>query len=577
MTIYRSRLEREGFHVESADNGLVAIEKLSQFKPCLVVLDLMLPMLDGLDVLKFIRDDEELKATPVLVLSNAYMADMAAKAMKAGANKGMLKTECTPAKFIETVRELTGDSSPGTVQASAANLSKDIVSSKIDEASQQKAREELLKEGPADVAGLREHCVNFVKTAGTPENSEHLNQLYQQVRFLGTRATLSECIKVAQLCCALEAMLFEILFKSSAPSPSALQTAAQAVDCLGRLFQNGETRFTQSLKARVLVVDDDPICNFAVVGALKRTNFEAISELDPMIALETAQANRFDIVLLDVNMPGLNGFEVCEKLRQLPAYKATPVIFVTSNGEFQNRAQSVLSGGNDLITKPISPLELALKVTMHLIEPKEIADRSQARIRIQAAQPAKPETNGHAHPHEFEHAGTKKAAHLDRMPEKNNTPLETLRIISAEIKLPEPAIRTIESLPDNRIHLRPNGEHHGMLENGRFFEKFTEDLARIIFDDNVPDMNVRLIRIALERHNVPELLAARHGAKAVEANNSFDTVVREVSRLIFGDQVSDMHVRLTHIALGCYDTAATVRSSVNNSPAEPVSNVIVNL
>jgi PleD family two-component response regulator len=51
-------------------------------------------------------------------------------------------------------------------------------------------------------------------------------------------------------------------------------------------------------------------------------------------------------------MPGMNGFELCAKLRALPDYKATPVIFVTSLNDFESRANSTMSGGNDFIAKP---------------------------------------------------------------------------------------------------------------------------------------------------------------------------------------------------------------------------------
>ncbi len=108
LAVYQNWLEREGFQVESAEDGLIALEKLPQMKPALVILDLMLPKLDGLDVLKYIREDYHLSATPVMILSNAFMDERSAKAMTAGATKRLLKTQCTPAKLIEAVRESLG-------------------------------------------------------------------------------------------------------------------------------------------------------------------------------------------------------------------------------------------------------------------------------------------------------------------------------------------------------------------------------------------------------------------------------------------------------------------------------------
>jgi CheY-like chemotaxis protein len=105
---------------------------------------------------------------------------------------------------------------------------------------------------------------------------------------------------------------------------------------------------------------------------LKRAHFEPVSIEDPMKAVEMAKAGHFDIFFLDINMPGMNGFQLCEKLRKLSPYKDTPMIFITANGDFHNRAQSILSGGNDLIPKPISPAELVLKTTMRLVHPQKM-------------------------------------------------------------------------------------------------------------------------------------------------------------------------------------------------------------
>src|SRR5207249_9628954 len=74
----------------------------------------------------------------------------------------------------------------------------------------------------------------------------------------------------------------------------------------------------------------------------------------------------------DINMPAMNGIELCQKLRCIPHHKKTPVIFVTLCGDFESRAQSLLSGGDDLISKPIAPVELIVKAT--------ILDRKSTRL-----------------------------------------------------------------------------------------------------------------------------------------------------------------------------------------------------
>jgi len=66
-------------------------------------------------------------------------------------------------------------------------------------------------------------------------------------------------------------------------------------------------------------------------------------------------------------MPGMDGFQLCDAIRSTPEYEKVPVIFVTSHADFDNRARSVLSGSNDLISKPVFPIELAVKAVTHLL------------------------------------------------------------------------------------------------------------------------------------------------------------------------------------------------------------------
>jgi DNA-binding response OmpR family regulator len=487
LASYRPWLERQGFRVESAGDGETAIEKFSQIKPGLVILDLMLPKMNGAEVLGFIRAHAGLKDTPVLILSNAYLDEQVAK-MTMSANKRLLKTQCTPAALIEAVRELFGISAADSQLLANGE-------SQADEESLKETRAGLLKDAPADIAKIREHCLAYVKASGSAAGVEHLNNLYQRVRFLCARSGLGDCSKIAHLASAIEAMLFEIIFKKAAPTPSGLQTIAQAVDCLGQLFQNDNFQSAgAAFKARVLVVDDDAVCNHVTVSAMKRAKIEAVSTHDPVVALDMAQAERYDMVLLDVNMAALTGFEVCEKLRLLSGYQKTPVIFVTASNELQIRAQAVLSGGSDLIPKPIAPLELALKTIIHLIEPEK-----QSRAPRKAGM-------------------------------KNPAP-------AVETKL---EIKTRENFAEPVSVKRINFAQP--IANGGTLDKLAGSIALILFGDgDLSEMQLRFARLALEQHNLPALIAG---------HAPFDKIVREMAGIIFGDaQISEIHLRLTRLAL----------------------------
>ncbi len=378
LQMYNNRLEREGFHLETAQDGLEALKILSQLTPDLVVLDMILPKLGGGDVLKFMRADTRLKSLPVIIFSNAPLTELPQGLEQAGPTRHLLKSDCTFPMLLQSIGDfLAAASTDGSSVAPVDDCSSaqpQAGTSQVEATSPSSAPvtagcAEFLREALAEVPRIREHCFAYIKAPASPASLQHLPNLYQHVHFLSANAAKSGCARVAMLTAAFDTLLSEIMVKPSWVTPSVLQTIAQAVDCLGFLLKSNEVDLSQPMpQARVLAVDDDAVCNHVMVTTLKRAKFDAKSVDDPLVALQLLQTNHYDLVLLDINMPDLTGFELCEKLRRFPHCKTTPVIFITGHNNFDNRKQSVLSGGHDFITKPISPSELALKATIHLLK-----------------------------------------------------------------------------------------------------------------------------------------------------------------------------------------------------------------
>jgi len=110
---------------------------------------------------------------------------------------------------------------------------------------------------------------------------------------------------------------------------------------------------------RVLVIDDE-----APIRLLCRVNLEAegmdVTEAnDGPSGLEKAREERPDVILLDVMMPGLDGWQVAEELLEDERTKGIPIIFLTARAEFRDRARGLDLGGVDYVTKPFNPIELA--------------------------------------------------------------------------------------------------------------------------------------------------------------------------------------------------------------------------
>jgi len=595
LTTYRNLLQREGFRIESAQDGLEALKALSQATPDLVVLDLMLPKFDGADVLKFIRADPRLKIVPIIIFSNAQITDFAEDAI----TRQLRKTDCTPSILVQTIQEMLVTAPADTSNAanavrtdyspaiklhmannsSAGEQNDDAAEVPADETLPAKGRAEFLKDASADIVKVREHCLAYIKA---PTSTAKLEPLSQSVHSLSANATKAGCGRIALLTKAFDMLLSKIASKPARVTPSILQTLAEAADCLGLLLKSDEAGSTEEApRAKVLAVDDDTVCNHVIVNTLKRANLDIVSVEDPLEGLKLLQANHYDLVLLDIDMPKLTGFEVCEKLRALPHYKTTPVIFVTAHSNFGNRTQGVLSGGNYFITKPVDPLELALKVTIHLFKAQvqhagAPQPETKPEVKPQAAKapevapkppapapPANQQMNGNGSMNgkakNGDSAGvpppkaqprpapapapepapkpappTLKSAplipiNLSRNGRGNNTPampaLSVAPLVAPLSTAPSVKLRTAnipKVMPP--LSAAPNLDETGTLnvsklsgsrnrnrimnnEQDEAFEKIVVAVVRIIFgDDNLTEMNVRLVRIALERYNVHEVV-----------------------------------------------------------------------
>lgn len=110
---------------------------------------------------------------------------------------------------------------------------------------------------------------------------------------------------------------------------------------------------------RILVVDDEERIRRLLKMYLEKEGFQIEEAEDGETALRMATAIDFDLILLDVMLPGIDGIEVCSRLRQV---KSTPVVMLTAKGEEMNRVQGFEVGADDYVVKPFSPREVIYRV-----------------------------------------------------------------------------------------------------------------------------------------------------------------------------------------------------------------------
>lgn len=128
---------------------------------------------------------------------------------------------------------------------------------------------------------------------------------------------------------------------------------------------------SDSEKRSILIIDDDKTIRKLITHHLKLNNFVSFEAENPYQAFEILHNEKIDLVLSDVTMEGMDGFEFCQKVRENENHRFLPFIFVTAKNTLEDKSKAVEAGGDDIITKPFDVKELILK-TQALIRRSDI-------------------------------------------------------------------------------------------------------------------------------------------------------------------------------------------------------------
>ncbi len=453
LRAYCGGLSRQGFQVDVATDGLAALNLLRFTKFDVLVLDLLMPRVSGFEVLKFIRLESDMADLPVIVLSNWYLREEE-REITASAQRELLKAECTPTILGRTIKEVLrahelahskaalgrandldgcapdelAPSSAGSKgqepnkvlsaltrvpdangptcgndregrhwanrpQVAASRSSGGVRDWTASAEAIQAAdlRKNFISQAGAHSVALRVLFERY-KRAGTFIDRElNLTNLFRKVRFVTLLAASAGFEALARMGTPFEALLFHYLDRPERVNAAVLRTVAAGIDFLNLLLEAAASSVPlPNPSGEVLVVDDDNFCSHIIVSALERARLPAQSTASPLTAWEWAQKKQFDLLLLDVEMPGMDGFELCHRIRRLPGYRSVPAIFVTVHNDFETRACALLTGADDFITKPVVPMEVAVKGLMYMLKSRlppsvaasAVASTSEAMRRI---------------------------------------------------------------------------------------------------------------------------------------------------------------------------------------------------
>jgi CheY-like chemotaxis protein len=384
--VYRGILTAQGLDIEIANTGKEAIQRLEKNPPDAVLLDLMLPDIDGVKVLKHIRGLEATRNLPVIVLTNAFSGDAIKGAHREGANRVLTKATCPPRNLIKELEAVFAQAPsqtatvptpvPGVI-ASAATTPPSALPPSMPASAGLFDPDQFQADLRRQIGGkLDERCLELRQllqsmTKADPDTQlSFVNKLYRAAHALTGMAGLAGVTQLSQISSAFELLLKDIQRAPARLNPSSFRTMAQAIDVAGILSEfRDQSQAKSVLPPLILVVDDDPLARESICSALETVQLRAVSLGNPALVLELLKETTFDLAFLDVEMPGQNGFELCESIRKTDANRSTRIVFVTSHDDFERRARSTRSGGNDFISKSASPYEIAVKTLSQLLRP----------------------------------------------------------------------------------------------------------------------------------------------------------------------------------------------------------------
>ncbi len=394
VAIYKESLEQQGFVVESAEDGLQAIKMVRLVQPDVIVLDLLMPKLNGVDVVKYVRNHAETAKIPIVILSNAFMSDLVQRAADAGANIGLLKSNCTPNKLIGVINNvLAGDefdtkhmsllaaplrdkrdastaftppAAPEIPQSQPRNLS-DIPQERPSAGGTQMRHAFTVTEART-ITEMRALWQNVLLHDGVAAQKLAMNEIWTKLRTVNASATAAGCVYIARFTGAVESLLRDLNSDPESINYSRMLTVAEGIDFLKHLFNaTGGVNFGSPNPSSVLLIDPDIEFAFTLERAFANFNLRLIQATDSATASLLLERDTFDLMLVESDLPDVSGFNFSLGTRSLPAHGKTPIMFVTSKLDVDSRAHAVLCGGQEIIGKPLLASEVIVKVLMQIM------------------------------------------------------------------------------------------------------------------------------------------------------------------------------------------------------------------
>jgi PleD family two-component response regulator len=392
----KARLSSE-YEVDIAADGQSGYYSISEQKPNAVLLDVTIQQMDPVSLIGKIRAQKRFEKLPFFLLADTLPSEVVDNAFAAGAVDVFSKADphCIDDVVRAVSERLKGVSSaaqrnsreqrndlPATRErlepvrnvpvprdlAPVAHLLSEEPDHAFDDSSEQ-LRQLFAASFSSKVHAARQAFVGYMTAKDLPSRVSYFEKFHKVIASMRAEAAQCELTGLLKLLDPVERrarQLRDDLDNTSAPSR---QVLANAIDLLAAMnHQVSELPALNHLRPSALVMDDEAVSRRAITLGLEKAQVRVTAVDTGDAAIRECEIGRFDLILLDVEMPGMNGFAVCARVRAMPEHRETPILFISALDDLRSRASSKISGGNQFITKPVNFLELSITAMTLLIK-----------------------------------------------------------------------------------------------------------------------------------------------------------------------------------------------------------------
>ena len=402
MKLVRLLLQMGDYRVLEAEDAEKGIEIARQDRPDLILMDIQLPGMDGLQATAIIKADPQLADIPVVALTSYAMEGDKACALAAGCDGYLTKpidtetfldvigTYITAEKAAPAVRKhnavriLIVDDDAKNMKLMCGLLARDDY--ELSTANDGPAALLQVEENPPDLilldvmmpgmdgyevtrrlkAGAETKAIPIILVTALDSPADRAQGLEA-----GAEEFLTKPVNPVEIEARIQSMLMLKRYRDQ------LTIRSRSEDRIGTDSPHEEMLEETGRLQRILIVEDDTKDLKLLQNHLVSSNYQIDVVRNGPDAIEAISRQRFDLILLDILLPDISGFEICRRIKQMEDVRDTQVVLITCLNDIENKIRGVELGADDYLIKPIDPRELQARVKV-LLKKKSYLDSLHA-------------------------------------------------------------------------------------------------------------------------------------------------------------------------------------------------------